>query len=106
MLKALITQSTKIKQIPSVDFAYSRARANALLELSKVLLKNMDKSCFVNSGAEATDTAIEPARKSPAEIRSYPRQIYCMAAFLIRQRFLLKKRIVFVICLLQTIHFC
>jgi acetylornithine/N-succinyldiaminopimelate aminotransferase len=60
---ALITQITKIMQSPNAGFTYLPARANALLELSKVLPKNMDKSYFVNSGAQANDAAINLARK-------------------------------------------
>jgi acetylornithine/N-succinyldiaminopimelate aminotransferase len=60
---ALVTQSAKIMQSPNAVFTYSPARASALLELTKVLPKNMDKSYFVNSGAEAIDAAIKLARK-------------------------------------------
>ncbi|MFT4888222.1 MAG: acetylornithine/N-succinyldiaminopimelate aminotransferase [Pseudohongiellaceae bacterium] len=59
----LITQSTKIMQSPKAGFNYSPARANALLELSKVLSQNMDKGYSVNSGAEANDAAVKLAIK-------------------------------------------
>lgn len=60
---ALVTQGSKLMQSPNAGFTYSPVRANALLELSKVLPSNMDKSYFVNSGAEANDAAIKLARK-------------------------------------------
>lgn len=60
---ALVTQSSKLMQSPNAGFTYSPVRANALLELSKVLPPNMDRSYFVNSGAEANDAAIKLARK-------------------------------------------
>lgn len=63
IIDALMTQASKIMQSANAGFTYSPARANALLELSKVLPKNMDKSYFVNSGAEANDAAIKLARK-------------------------------------------
>ena len=60
---AITTQVQKIIQNPNSGFTYSPSRAKLLETLSAVLPRNLVKTYFVNSGAEANDAAIKLARK-------------------------------------------
>lgn len=60
---AIVKQAEKLIQCPNSGFIYSPIRAEALIELHKVLPPSLVSSYFVNSGAEANDAAIKLARK-------------------------------------------
>jgi len=105
IIDALIAQSTKNKQTPNADFAYSLARATALLELSNMLPKNIDKSYFVNNGAQAIDAAIKLARKIYGGNKVISTSNLFHGSIFNTPPASIDKRIVFSICLLQTILF-
>lgn len=60
---AIIKQCSRIIHNPNSGLTFSPSRANALLQLQKVLPHGVNKVFFTNSGAEANDAAMKLARK-------------------------------------------
>lgn len=63
LVQTISAQAARIIQNPNSGFTYSPARAELLLELSKVLPSTLSRMFFANSGAEANDAALKLARK-------------------------------------------
>lgn len=63
IVKALLTQGSKIIQNPNSGLTYSPARAKLLDVLLPILPKNLTRLFFANSGAEANDASMKLARK-------------------------------------------
>lgn len=63
IVDALCRQSSKVMQNPNSGFTYSVARAELLALLTPLLPGSLQRTFFVNSGAEANDAAIKLARK-------------------------------------------
>lgn len=63
IIEALCEQARKIIHNPDSGLTYSPARARLLLQLASVLPKELHHFYFVNSGAEANDSALKLARK-------------------------------------------
>jgi acetylornithine/N-succinyldiaminopimelate aminotransferase len=66
---AITDQAQKIIQNPNSGYTYSPSREKLLSVLSEVLLQNLSKIFFANSGAEANDAAIKLVRKITGKTR-------------------------------------